>query len=79
MYQELSSSDSDSADEVEVVKVKKKRNKTVVQEEKTQPQNHNNNNSFSNLLYESSIDNLKTRIMNERAKSLIMSVMPNHG
>ena len=77
IYQEASSSDSDGADEVEVIKVKKNKNKTV--EEKPQPQQNNNNNSYSNLLYESSIDNLKNRMMNERAKSLIMSVMPNYG
>ena len=77
IYQEASSSDSDGADEVEVVKVKKNKNKKVIQEEKpSQPQY---NNSYSNLLYESSIDNLKNRMMNERAKSLIMSVMPNYG
>ena len=79
IYQEASSSDSDGADEVEVVKVKKNKNKKVIQEEKPQPQQNNNNNSYSNLLYESSIDNLKNRMMNERAKSLIMSVMPNYG
>ena len=76
VYQEASSSDSDDADEVEVVKVKKNKNKKV--EEKPQPQ-QNNNNSYSNLLYESSIDNLKNRMMNERAKMLVMSVMPNYG
>ena len=58
---------------------KKNKNKKVIQEEKPQPQQNNNNNSYSNLLYESSIDNLKNRMMNERAKSLIMSVMPNYG
>ena len=77
VYQEASSSDSDDADEVEVVKVKKNKNKKV--EEKPQPQQQNNNNSYSNLLYESSIDNLKNRMMNERAKMLVMSVMPNYG
>ena len=79
IYQEESSSDSDGADEVEVIKVKKNKNKKVDKEDKPQPQQNNNNNSYSNLLYESSIDNLKNRMMNERAKSLIMSVMPNYG
>ena len=67
IYQEASSSDSDSADEVEVVKVKKNKNKKIIQEQKPQPQY---NNSYSNLLYESSIDNLKNRMMNERARAL---------
>ena len=40
---------------------------------------HNNNNSYSNLLYEASVDKLKSRIMDERAKHLIMSVMPTYG
>jgi len=79
VYQEASSSDSDEADEIEYVKVKKNKNKKAIQEDKPQPQQNNNNNSYSNLLYESSIDNLKNRMMNERAKSLIMSVMPNYG
>ena len=74
-----SSSDSDEADEIEYVKVKKNKNKKVIQEEKQPQPQQNNNNSYSNLLYESSIDNLKNRMMNERAKSLIMSVMPNYG
>ena len=77
IYQEASSSDSDGADEVEVVKVKKNKNKKVIQEEKPQPQNTNY--SYSNLLYESSVDKLKNRMNEERAKHLIMSVMPNYG
>ena len=49
------------------------------QQQQPQPQQQNINNSYSNLLYESSIDNLKNRMMNERAKMLVMSVMPNYG
>jgi len=80
VYREASSSDSDSddADEVEVVKVKKNKNKKIVKDEKPLPQ-HNNKNSYSNLLYEASVDKLKSRIMDERAKHLIMSVMPTYG
>ena len=48
-------------------------------ESKPQPQQSNNNNSYSNLLYESSIDNLKNRMMNERANMLVMSVLPSYG
>ena len=47
-------------------------------EHKTQPQ-QNINNSYSNLLYEASVDKLKNRMMDERAKHLIMSVMPSYG
>ena len=80
VYQEASSSDSDDADEVEVVKVKKSssKNKNIENVSPQKPQ-ENINNSYSNLLYESSIDNLKNRMMNERAKMLVMSVMPNYG
>ena len=55
-----------------------------MQEEKQQPQpqpqpQNNNNNSYSNLLYEASVDKLKNRMMDERAKMLIMSVLPSYG
>ena len=78
VYQEASSSDSDDADEVEVVKVKKQSKKKETIEHKNQPQ-QNINNSYSNLLYEASVDKSKNRMMDERAKHLIMSVMPSYG
>ena len=61
-----------------MLKVKKSsKNKNI---DDVNPQKQQNiNNSYSNLLYESSIDNLKNRIMNERARNLVMSVMPNYG
>ena len=67
-----------------MVKVKKSsKNKNIEnvnpQKQPPQPQQNNNNNSYSNLLYESSIDNLKNRMMNERARALVMSIMPNYG
>ena len=77
VYQEASSSDSDDADEVEVVKVKKHPKKKETIEHKSAQQNVNN--SYSNLLYEASVDKLKNRMMDERAKHLIMSVMPSYG
>jgi len=82
VYHEASSSDSDDADEVEYVKVKKtNQKKKEMIEHKPQPQHQqqNINNSYSNLLYEASVDKLKSRMMDERAKMLIMSVMPNYG
>ena len=78
VYHEASSSDSDDADEVEYVKVKKtnqKKKEMIVHK----PAQQNINNSYSNLLYEASVDKLKSRMMDERAKMLIMSVMPNYG
>ena len=81
IYQEASSSDSDDADEVEVVKVKKpSKTKPQQQEQPQQPQVKTPvNNSYSNLLYESSIDKLKSRMMEDRAKYLISSIMPSYG
>ena len=65
-----------------MIKVKKqskhKNIENVNPQKQSQPQ-QNINNSYSNLLYESSIDNLKNRMMNERARNLVMSVMPNYG
>ena len=79
IYQEASSSDSDGADEVEIVKVKKqpkpKQQPEPESEPKPQPKPQINN-SYSNLLYESSIDKLKSRMMEDRAKYLISSVLP---
>ena len=78
VYQEASSSDSD-ADEVEVVKVKKQSKNKIIPVDKPPPQQQNVNHSYSNLLYESSVDKLKSRMMDERARNLIMSVMPSYG
>jgi hypothetical protein len=76
IYQEASSSDSDNADEVEIVKVKKQPKQIKQPEPQQKPVI---NNSYSNLLYESSIDKLKSRMMEDRAKYLISSVMPSYG
>ena len=77
VYHEASSSDSDNADEVEYVKVKKQPKKKEIVDHK--PAQQNINNSYSNLLYEASVDKLKNRMMDERAKALIMSIMPSYG
>ena len=81
VYQEASSSDSDDADEVEVVKVKKQSKNKIIPVEKPPPPQQQPvvNNSYSNLLYEASVDKLKNRFMEERARNLVMSVMPNYG
>ena len=59
VYQEASSSDSDDADEVEVVKVKKQSKNKIIPVDKPPPPPVANN-SYSNLLYESSVDKLKS-------------------
>jgi hypothetical protein len=57
VYQEASSSDSDDADEVEeVVKVKKQSKNKIIPVDKPPPPQQNVNHSYSNLLYESSVD-----------------------
>jgi hypothetical protein len=71
IYQEASSSDSDGADEVEIVKVKKPAKKPPPPP-KLEPV------TYSNLIYESSIDKLKSRMMDERAKHLVSSLMPQY-
>ncbi len=57
-----------------MVKVKKSsKNKNIEnvnpQRQTQPPQQQNINTSYGNLLYESSIDNLNNRMMNERAKN----------
>ena len=76
IYQEASSSDSDGADEVEIVKVKKQ-SKTRPQSAAPQPKPEPPT-SYTNLIYESSIDRLKSRMMNERAKHPVNSLMPQY-
>ena len=81
IYEEASSTDSDGADEVEIVKIKKQP-KQIKQQPEPEPKPQQKpliNNSYSNLLYESSIDKLKSRMMEDRAKYLISSVMPSYG
>ena len=79
IYEEASSTDSDGADEVEIVKVKKQPKQKQQEIEPKPQQKPLINNSYSNLLYESSIDKLKSRMMEDRARFLISSVMPSYG
>jgi len=79
IYQEASSSDSDGADEVEVVKVKKSHKQPIVPKqrdvEEAPPKKEN---SYTNLLYESSLDKMREKLMNERCKYLVNSLMPQY-
>jgi len=77
IYQEASSSDSDGADEVEVVKVKKSQ-KAPKQKEVEEPPPKMKENSYTNLLYESSLDKMRTKMMDERAKYLVNSLLPQY-
>ena len=76
IYQEASSSDSDGADEVEIVSEKeqsKLRQQSASPQPKPEPPT-----SYTNLIYESSIDRLKSRMMDERAKHLVNSLIPQY-
>jgi len=80
IYQEASSSDSDGADEVEVVKVKKNKklfahSESVAPQVKEPPKQEN---TYTNLLYESSLDKMRTKMMDERAKYLVNSLLPQY-
>ena len=50
----------------------------------TKPKNKNKQNikppepSYNDLLYQSSLERLQTKILSERAKSIVYSVMPNY-
>ena len=79
IYQEASSSDSDGADEVEIVKVKKSHKQTAQkQKEHEEPPPKIKENSYTNLLYESSLDKMRTKMMDERAKYLVNSLLPQY-
>ena len=77
IYQEASSSDSDGADEVEVVKVKKSYKAPKEQKEEIQKVPVKEN-TYTNLLYESSLDKMRTKMMDERAKYLVNSLLPQY-
>ena len=78
IYQGASSSDSDGADEVEVVKVKKphKRSESIAPQTQETPQVKEN--SYTNLIYESNLDKMREKLMNERCKYLVNSLMPQY-
>ena len=79
IYQEASSSDSDGADEVEIVKVKKSHKQPKQQKENVAPEAPpKKENSYTNLLYESSLDKMRTKMMDERAKYLVNSLLPQY-
>ena len=64
-------SDDDDAEEIEEVIVKKNNKIKAVPQQVKQPENQ-----YSDLLYNSSLERMQTRMLNERAKTLISNVMP---
>ncbi len=65
------SDDDDEAEEIEEVIVKKNNKIKAVPQQVKQPENQ-----YSDLLYNSSLERMQTRMLNERAKTLISNVMP---
>ena len=64
--------DYDDDDEVIITKPKKKEKQIEAQNIK-QPEL-----SYSDLLYQTSLERMQTKMMNERAKNIIYSVIPNY-
>ncbi len=71
-YVEADEDDDDDDDEVIITKPKKKEKQIEAQNIK-QPEL-----SYSDLLYQTSLERMQTKMMNERAKNIIYSVIPNY-
>ena len=71
-YVEADEDDDDDEEEVIITKPKKKEKQIEAQNIK-QPEL-----SYSDLLYQTSLERMQTKMMNERAKNIIYSVIPNY-
>ena len=71
-YVEADEDDDDEEEEVIITKPKKKDKQAEPQSIK-QPEL-----SYSDLLYQTSLERMQTKMMNERAKNIIYSVIPNY-
>ena len=65
--------DSDEEEQQVIIKKKSEKQKPEIVEQPKQIEK-----SYSDLLYESSLERMQNKIMNERAKHLITSVIPNY-
>ena len=65
----MEESDDDEAEEIEEVIVKKNNKPKPQQVKQTE-------NQYADLLYNSSLDRLRERMLNERAKTLVSNVIP---
>ena len=73
-YVEADEDDEDEEEEIIITKPKKKE-----KEKQIEPQNIKQPElSYSDLLYQSSLERIQTKMMNERAKNIIYSVIPNY-
>ena len=67
-YVEADEDDEDEEEEVIITKSKKKEKQNIKPPEP----------SYNDLLYQSSLERLQTKMMSERAKNIVYSVMPNY-
>lgn len=67
-YVEADEDDEDEEEEIIITKSKKKEKQNI---KPLEP-------SYNDLLYQSSLERLQTKMMSERAKNIVYSVMPNY-
>ena len=67
-YVEADEDDEDEEEEIIITKPKKKEKQNIKPPEP----------SYNDLLYQSSLERLQTKMMSERAKNIVYSVMPNY-
>lgn len=70
------SDDDDEAEEIEEVVVKKNNKIKPVTQQNKQHTGAVAENQYADLLYNSSLERMQTKMLNERAKTLISNVMP---
>ena len=75
----MEKSDTEDETEDEEVIVKKPSKKKSEPIEIPQQQKKTIEKTYNDLLYESSLERMQNKIMNERAKHLITAVIPNYG
>ena len=70
-YVEADEDDEDDEDDEKEVIITKPKNKNKQNIKQPEP-------SYNDLLYQSSLERLQTKMLSERAKSIVYSVMPNY-
>ena len=70
-YVEADEDDEDEEEEIIITKSKRKEKQNIKPHAVPEP-------SYNDLLYQSSLERLQTKMMSERAKNIVYSVMPNY-
>ena len=70
-YVEADEDDEDEEEEIIITKPKNKNKQNIKPHAVPEP-------SYNDLLYQSSLERLQTKMMSERAKNIVYSVMPNY-